>query len=201
MENNNKKFDIDIDFQSNFDPFKYMPQAIGGSMVRNGMLVKHNSAVYLQAMPKDHITGLAAIPYKDADDVGYFKLDFLHLNLLNDFNSKSEIRKLINTEPNWKLLENSDVVGQLSQIHRHFDIVHRVKPVSVDDLADVLALIRPAKRRLLDKYINDKSNIRTLLYKRPDDPKKYYFKRSHAIAYAMNIVLQLHMIGYSTTNI
>lgn len=185
--------DIDIDF-AEFDILKYFPMATQASMVKDGVIKKHPAGAYLQAIPKDQITGLAAIPYKQAEEIGYFKIDFLHLNLLDIFESKAEIRALIKKEPDWSLLEDQETVEKLFQIHRHFDTVYKIKPKSIQELADVIALIRPGKKFMTSLYITNREQVREELYKKPEDPTKYYFKRSHALAYALNIVLQLHLI-------
>jgi len=185
--------DIDIDFPSDFDPLDYFDQAVRASMVKNGDLKKHPVGAYLQNMPKDKITDLAAIPYEQAEELGYFKIDFLHLSLLDNFTSKDEIRALVKIEPDWNLLLDEDVVSKLFQIHRHYKILKQIKPSSVQELADSISLIRPGKRNLLDAYIKNKELIRQELYRKPDDGQ-YYFKKSHAVSYALTIVLQLHLI-------
>jgi len=187
--------DIDIDFKTDFNPIDYFKEGVEASNVINGELRRHPAGVYFQKMPKDRLSGLAAIPYKPAEEIGYFKIDFLHLSLLDDFKSKEEIRQLLKIEPDWSLLESQENVEKLFQIHRHFDIIEMVKPKSVEDLCDCISLIRPGKRHLTRVYKENKAYVRQELYKKPDDPQKYYFKRSHALAYAMNIVLQLHLIS------
>jgi len=186
--------DIDIDFKTDFDPLEYFPQAVRAAMVDKDELKKHPAGAYLQYMPKDSISKLAAIPYKKADELGYFKVDFLHLSLLDIFESKEEIRTLLKVEPDWSILEDRESVEKMFQIHRHFDVIFKIKPKSTEELADAISLIRPAKKHLINYYVNDKEKIREELYKKPEDPKKYYFKRSHSLAYALNIVLQLHLI-------
>lgn len=184
--------DIDIDLKTTFQPLEYF-NIIQASMVKDGKLVKHPAGVYFQNMPLDKISGLAAIPHKEAEKLNYFKVDFLHLGLLDNFESKSEIRALLKMEPDWSLLESQNVVETLFQIRRHFDIVNEIKPSCVLTLADTIALIRPAKRNLLYAYIKKPEIIRKQLYLKPESGK-YYFKKSHAIAYALTIVLQLHLI-------
>jgi DNA polymerase III alpha subunit len=117
----------------------------------------------------------------------------LHLTLLNNFSSKQEIRDLANKEPDWELLLNENNVAKLFQIAKHASLIKRVRPTSVIELADVIALIRPGKRQLLDDYLRNKTKVRPLLYRQGDDDKSA-FKRSHAVAYALTIVLQLHLI-------
>ena len=183
--------DVDIDVMSTFNPKNYFPEAILASRVENGELKKHQVGIYFQNIPVDPITNLAAIPYNKIDDMGYFKIDMIHLTLLDYFENKQQIRKLIRKEPNWKMLEDINVVQQCFHIKNHFDIVNTVKPTSILDLADCIALIRPNKRHLLKNYNIDKYNIRTTLYnkKQPSD-----FRLSHSIAYATVIVLQMHLI-------
>jgi DNA polymerase III alpha subunit len=186
--------DIDIDLPTNFDPTKYFNSVVRASMQKGNELVKHPCGAYFQNIPKDPITDLAAIPHKQAQELGYFKIDFLHLGILDDFNTKNEIRKLMKISPNWKLLLNKDIVAKLFHIKNHFDLINRVRPTSIQALADTLALIRPGRRDLLEDYITDPETVRaTKLYARLDSDE-YSFKRSHAIAYAYNIVLQLHLI-------
>ena len=185
--------DVDLDFPTNFDPLDYFDQATRASRVQSEQLVKHNVGVYFQSIPKDKVTGLSAIPYKEAEELGYFKIDFLHLNLLDYFKDKKEMRALLNAEPDWMLLESAKVVKKLFQIHQHYAIVSRIKPKNIQELADVIAIIRPAKRYLLDAYVKDRNAIRPEIYRKPDDGG-YYFKKGHAIAYSLNIVLQLHLI-------
>lgn len=185
--------DVDIDFRTDFDPLSVFKNAVRASRVHNGELKKHNVGVYFQHIPKDKLTGLAAIPYNKAHEYGYFKIDFLHLSLLDHFDSKDEIRALLRREPNWTLLQSPSVVTKLFQLHKHYDVVSRVKPQSVQEIADCIALIRPAKRFLIEAYVKDREAIRSELYRKPDEDLPY-FKRSHSVAYALTIVLQLHLI-------
>lgn len=182
--------DIDIDLPTNFDPKKHF-DVINASMVESGKLKKHNAGVYFQSIPVDKVTGLSAIPYKESEDQGFIKIDMLHLSFLNNFNSKKEIKALLKKEPNWKLLKEIKAIEKLFHIGNHVDVVMRVKPKSISDLSDILALIRPSKRKLLDKYVRNKKTVLKELYtkRQPSDMRK-----SHTVPYAMIIVLQLHLI-------
>lgn len=186
--------DIDIDFKTKFTPTEVFDQAITASRVVNNELVKHPCGHYFQHIPVDPITGLSAIPYEDAEELGFFKIDFLHLSTLDIFTSKDQIRELIKIEPDWSLLEREDVVVKLFQISKQFELVNQLRPKSVVELADCIALIRPGKKYLIPAYLQDKDAVRPELYKRVNDG--YYFKKSHAISYALTIVLQLHLIEF-----
>ncbi len=186
--------DVDIDLRTDFDPLEYFKEATKASRIQDGQIKPHPAGVYFQKIAKDKLTDLAAIPFHEAEDLGYFKIDFLHLSLLDEFESKEEIRILLRKEPDWCLLQSPSVVSKLFQIHKHYDVIKEVKPESVIELADCIALIRPGKRYLLDQYLKDRVAARNWLYKKPKDDKPY-FKKPHAISYALTIVLQLHLIS------
>ena len=82
---------------------------------------------------------------------------------------------------------------KLFQLSKHGDVLDAVRPRSVEELADVLALIRPGKKQLLKLYLSQREATRRILYAK--DESGYSFKKSHAIAYALVITLQLHLIS------
>jgi DNA polymerase III alpha subunit len=183
--------DIDIDVESNFKCKKIFPNAINASMVEGAELKKHNVGVYFQNIPKDEKTNLAAIPYKKAHDFGYFKVDLIHLKLLDSFENKTQLREYMYREPDWSLFEYETVVKQLFHLSKSFDVVKKIKPKSVMELADCLALIRPGKRKLINSYIKDKDAVREKLYKKE---KASDLRKSHALPYAYLIIAQLNLI-------
>ena len=88
------------------------------------------------------------------------------------------------------MLLHKEIVQQLFHIHDHYDIVSQMKPRSVEQLAMVLAIIRPAKRYLLGQpWIV----IEEQVWQKPQDGS-YYFKKSHAISYAYAITVQLNSL-------
>lgn len=188
--------DIDIDFPTTFDKCKVFSEITCASMVSNGELKPHAVGAYFQNVPKDKATGsnLCAIPYKEAAKLGIMKIDFLHLNLLDGYTSKDEIREVISNEDyNWDALQDEKVVSQLFQISGHIEIIKLIKPRSVEQLADCVAIIRPTKRKLLDQYLKDPVSVRPKLFRQPGEDKSA-FKKSHATAYALTILLQLNKI-------
>ncbi len=185
--------DIDIDLRPDFPTAKIFPKWVLASQVINGVLKKHPCGIHAQNIPKDPISKLAAIPYKEAATIGYFKIDLLHNTVYNYFSSKEEIDVLLEIDPPWDLLKSGSVVKQLFQLSKHFDLVRKLAPKSVEDLADAIALIRPGKQNLLDLYLKDKQKASPMLYSL--DEGAFSFKKSHSIAYAQVIVLQLHLIN------
>lgn len=183
--------DIDIDLKTTFNPDEHF-SITHASMNEHGELRKHPAGVYFQDIPKDKKTGLAAITYKESEDAGYTKIDFLHLSLLNDFNNKAEIRQLLKTEPDWSLLEDEEVVKTLFHIGNHGDLVKLIQPKSVLELSDILALMRPGKMKLLEEYMESPEKTRKELYTKRINSD---MRKSHTIPYALLIVLQLHLAG------
>jgi len=185
--------DIDIDFNTLFSAKDIFPNAIRASMVQEGILRPHQVGVYFQPIPKDKITGLAAIPYDKAEDFGFLKIDLLHFSALDQLSSKEGVRELVRMPPDWNLLMVPSAVKKLAHIGSYYDLISTINPKSIQELADILALIRPGKAAYLEDYLLDRAVTRLELYKKPKDGK-YYFKKSHAVAYAHTIVLQLHLI-------
>lgn len=184
--------DVDIDVSDTFDASQLFPTHTRAAQISRNKLVPHNVGYYFQDIPNDPWNpGVSAIPYTEAEQQGFQKIDFLHLSFLDNFHDKQQLRVLAKKEPRWELLEHHVNVSKLFQIGNHYDVVSQVKPRSIEDLADVVAMIRPGKKNLLDRYLVEKEYVRSFLYKKTD---QYYFKRSHAIGYAHVIVVQMHLI-------
>jgi DNA polymerase III alpha subunit len=94
------------------------------------------------------------------------------------------------TEPLWDLLEQDDFSSLLFHVNGHGSILRQMKPTSIPQLAAVLAMIRPAKRYLIGK---DWDSVMTEIWTKPEGDE-YFFKKSHATAYAMAIVVQMNLI-------
>lgn len=182
--------DIDIDFLNRDDILKYIKH-IPATLRQKDALKKHNSGVYFNPIPHDPLTGLAAIDFREAEDRGYFKIDFLNNTLYAGIKDEAHLDRLVATEPLWELLEEKDVVSQLAHIHNHYDVVSLLKPKSIEQLAAVLAVIRPAKKHLTRQGW---SQIMKEVWVKPDEDDGYYFKKSHAISYATAVVVQLNLI-------
>lgn len=181
--------DVDIDFLDRNKALKALPH-ISALMVNGGAAQRHNTGIYFQNIPTNPLTGVASIPYKDAERLGYFKIDFINNSVYQGVKDAEHLQRLIESEPEWSLLEDQEFVGLLVHIHDHFDIVNVIKPKSVDDLAVVLALIRPGKRHLLNE---PRSKIDSEIWVQPTDGS-YFFKKSHSYAYAVSIVAQMNLL-------
>jgi DNA polymerase III alpha subunit len=190
--------DVDFDTKMNFKPLDIFPEWIRASMVKEGVLRPHPCGVHPANVPTDPLTNLSAVPYQEAENLGIFKLDFLHLSVYDHFQSRREIEALLEIDPPWELLKSPSVCKNLFQnLGKHFELVNQVSPRSIQELADALALIRPAKRYLLKNYLDPakRADTRKRLYEKAEHEEGYHYKKSHAIAYAMVIVLQLHLVS------
>jgi hypothetical protein len=185
--------DIDIDVQPNTKKENYGVRAIIYDE-SNNTIRPHPSGFYCYTnMPIDRETGMASIDYKEAENIGYIKIDLLTNTSYAGFNSKQEVLDSIDREPNWTLLNDESFVGKLPHLASHFEIVNEVSPTSIIELSDVLALIRPGKIHLIESYLKNKINVRSNLYRKPTNGK-YYFKKSHSIAYALQIVSIMNLL-------
>lgn len=146
---------------------------------------KHKTGVYVQDVKVDPIRNTA---YYNFEEESATKIDFLHLNILENFRSNNQLLMMAYAEPIWELLEHEEIVQKLPQIHAHFDIIKTLKPKSVEQLAMTLAIIRPAKRYLKNKTWNE---IEKQVWKQEEN-QEYSFKKSHAIAYSLMIVALLN---------
>ena len=181
---------IDIDV-ANRDKLLKIINGIPAMIARDNKQVKHNTGVYFHDIPSNPFTGMATIDHKEAESMGYFKIDILNVGLYKKIESKKQLDDLLAMKPMWELLEHKEVVEQCFHIHKHFAIVGQMKPKSVEQMAAVLAIIRPAKRYLIGK---DWNTINSEVWVKPTNGE-YYFKKAHAHAYAMAIVLQLNMLA------
>ena len=182
--------DIDIDFADRdhaLKHIKHIPAAIKDS---NGTFKKHNTGVYCTPIPYNPVNNLSNVDYKEAEDRGYFKLDFLNVSIYKDVRDEEHLKTLMETEPLWDLLEQDDFSSLLFHVNGHGSILRQMKPKSILQLAAVLAMIRPAKRYLIGK---DWDSVMTEVWTKPEDGE-YYFKKAHAVAYAMAVAVQMNLI-------
>jgi predicted ABC-type sugar transport system permease subunit len=96
----------------------------------------------------------------------------------------------MNQEPLWDLLLQDDFVNLLFHLNGHGMVLRKTCPTSVEQLSAVLAMIRPAKRHLIGQ---DWTTIMKEVWTKPTG-NEYYFKKAHAVAYAVAIVVQMNLI-------
>ena len=181
--------DIDIDFIDREQALSHFKH-IRARRVDDGKVLKHNTGVYMHEVPYDPENNLCSVEYDKAEEQGLFKLDFLNVSLYRGIRNEKHLIELMEREPLWELLEQDDFTNLLFHVNGHGQILRKLKPTSIPQLAAVLAMIRPAKRHLIDQAWPD---IMTEVWKKPEGDE-YFFKKSHATAYAVAVVVQMNLI-------
>jgi len=181
--------DIDIDFFDRAQALDLFDHIVA-SRSEGNHLIKHNTGIYLHECPVDIETGLCNVPYDDAENQGFFKIDFLNASLYKGIKNEEHLCQLMKQEPLWDLLKDNSFSDLLFHVNGHSDILKKMRPQNIEQLAAVLAMIRPAKRHLIGKEWTE--IMKEVWFKPTSD--EYYFKKSHATAYAVAIVVQMNLI-------
>lgn len=144
----------------------------------------------------DPFTGTASLTYERAEELGYLKLDFLNVNLYQQVKNEEHLTELMNTEPAWQRLYEREFCEQLMHMGNHYETLTKMpEPVdSIPRLAMMLSVIRPAKRHLIGQKWVD---VAKTVWEKPADDS-YYFKKSHAIAYAHLVAVHMNLLLNST---
>lgn len=179
--------DIDIDFSDRNEALKHIKH-IPASII-NDEIKKHTNGVYFCNIPVDPGTQLPTIDYKEAEERGYVKIDFLNLSIYKDIKNEKHLNKLLDKEPIWELLEEEEFVKQLLHLHDHFHtVVKHMPPKNINQLAMVLAMRLPSKKYLVgESWEKVEKEIWV-------PTNEYYFKKSHAIAYAHAVVVHMNLL-------
>jgi hypothetical protein len=185
------KSDIDIDFGNRDQALDLLPHISAGIM-RDGKIIKHNTGVYPTQIPYDPFTGVATIDHKAAEDRGYAKLDFLNVSLYTQIKSEQHLQELMAQEPEWDRLYDQEFCSRMIHIGNHYDTLIKMPEAvnSIPRLAMFLAVIRPAKRHLIGKPWRE---VAETVWEKPDD-ESYYFKKSHAVAYAHLVAVNMNLL-------
>ncbi len=187
---NPAKTDIDIDFADRDKALAGLTFASASIRNKQGQYTRHPSGVYFQDIPLNPLTELSAFDYRDAEENGYFKIDFLNQSVYAEIEDEAHLDRLLHAEPMWELLEERELVEQLMHIHGHYDVVQTIAPRSIQDLAVVLALIRPGKKHLVNR---PRTEIDAQIWQKTGD-EGYVFRKAHAISYAALIVVQMNLL-------
>lgn len=191
--------DIDIDFADRNLILSKLETVTASIKENDCTFKKHNTGIYCTSIPNNPATGISTIDYKEAEDRGYFKIDFLNVGIYEGVRDEAHLIQLMETEPLWDLLLQDDFVNLLFHVNGHGSILRQMEPKSIEQLAAVLAMIRPAKRYLIGK---EWTTVMKEVWTKPENDD-YFFKKAHAVAYAQAVVVQMNLIcenisyGYS----
>lgn len=186
--------DVDIDVQDRAKALEGH-RFVRASLLEKGELRPHNTGVYFQDVPVDPITGLCAVPSgRKADDLaeelGFFKLDLISSNIYDHVRDPEHMRELLAKPVDWEKFRERKTIETLQQLGKHYELVREYPPTSIDDLACLIALIRPGKAHLKGEpwgVILDDIWIH-------DEDDSYFYKKSHAVAFATAMVVQFQSL-------
>ncbi|HEY6437910.1 MAG TPA: hypothetical protein VIY47_15075 [Ignavibacteriaceae bacterium] len=183
--------DVDIDVYGREKIIEGLECIFGRIDRAEGKVEKHPTGVYFQNIPRDPVTNMSTLDHRIASDYGYFKIDILNVNLYEGVRNEEHLLELIDREPPWDFFEYPEITKELFQIKNCSALLQKYKPKSVEDLAMILAIIRPGKLHLRDA---DWETIRKEVWVKNEGAESYQFKRSHGIAYAIAIIVNLNLL-------
>ena len=184
-------FDIDIDV-GNRDRLLELITHTPASMDRDGTITKHNTGIYVNPIPADPLTGFCNIPYVQAEELGYVKIDLLNNSIYNLIRDNDHLDKLLATEPDWDMLKDKTFVEKVVHINNHYNLLQLMpEPVnSIPRMAMFISIIRPAKRHLAG--LTWKQVAQTVWQK--SEEGLYGFKKSHAVSYGYLVAIHMNLL-------
>lgn len=188
--------DLDIDVKNRDDLLNHFKH-ISASKITN-TIQPHLVGEYFCDIPTDLITNQASIDYKTAEEeYGFIKIDILHNTEYDNYKSRTDMFETLNKPIIWDNLYKEQFIKKLPHIGNYYTLINQLPKIkSVENLARFIAIIRPAKKYLIDRLLSTKNwdSIDNDIWTKESDG--YQFKHSHAISYAMLITLALNRLSY-----
>jgi len=182
--------DIDIDLADR-DRLIALIDCVPASQLQDGKLKKHNSGIYVTDISQDPFSGLAAIDYHTAEELGYFKIDLLNMHVYHLIRDQDHYTEILHRAPPWNLLwECSDWAQQLVHVGNYTDLLCSMRPDSIPRMAAFISVIRPGKAHLQNQPWD---RVFSQVWD-GDNSKGFSFKKSHAISYAVLVTLHMNLI-------
>ena len=181
--------DIDIDFSDRAEILKHI-DVIPASIRKDKDVKRHNTGVHPTEIPYDPENDVSAINYTEAENRGYIKLDLLNVWVYKLVRDEEHLIELMQ-EPQWNKLSDPEYFEKLIHIGKHYSTMQIMsEPInSIPRLAMFLAIIRPGKKHLIGKTWSEVA--KTVWDK---DSSDYTFKRSHSVAYANLVIVNMNLL-------
>lgn len=183
--------DVDIDCIRREEILAGIEHICGRIDRPNGDVDKHLTGVYFQNIPRNPLTNVSLIDHRVSGEYGYFKIDFLNVNLYDGVRDEDHLLELLDKEPPWDFFEYQEITDKLFHLKNYSHLLCKFKPQSIEDLAMILAIIRPSKA-YLQKEGWDK--VRKEVWIKDPESTEYQFKRGHGIAYSLAIIVNLNLM-------
>lgn len=182
--------DIDIDLADRDQLIKLI-SCTPASQQQDGHLRRHNSGVYVTDIPRDPFLGAAAIDYRVAEELGYFKIDLLNMHVYAQIQSLEHYAQLLEREPPWsRLWQCPEWAQQLVHVGNRVDLLASMRPDTIPRMAAFISIIRPGKAHLQNQPWD---RVFAEVWD-GDDSRGYTFKKAHAIGYSMLVALHMRLI-------
>lgn len=189
--------DIDIDFADRnqlLELIRHTP----ARQLHQGQVRRHNSGIYVTDIPHDPVNQCAAVDYKVAEELGYFKIDLLNMSVYQLIASPEHYATALAQEPNWTALwTDSEWTKQLVHVGNYTDLLKEMRPDSIPRMAAFISIIRPGKAHLQKQPWN---TVFETVWD-GDESKGYTFKKSHSISYAMLVALHMNLLTPSVEQV
>jgi hypothetical protein len=183
--------DIDIDFADRESVLKLI-QHIPARQLHQGQVRKHNSGVYVTDIPYDPVNNCAAIEYETAEQLGYFKIDFLNMSVYQLIKNSEHYEEMVAQDPPWnRLCTDTEWAKQLVHVGNYTELLKQMKPDSIPRMAAFISIIRPGKAHLQNQSWE---KVFESVWD-GDASRGFVFKHSHAISYAALVALHMNLLN------
>jgi hypothetical protein len=157
----------------------------------DGKVRRHNSGVYVTNIPRDTVNDCAAIDYETAEQRGYFKIDFLNMNVYTLVQDSEHYEKMLAQEPSWsRLWTDPEWASKLVHVGNYTGLLKAMKPDTIPRMAAFISIIRPGKAHLQNKSWDQ---VFSEVWNN-DASRGYTFKKSHSLGYAMLVALHMNLL-------
>ena len=189
--------DIDIDFADR-DLVLELIQHTPARQEIQGQVRRHNSGVYVTDIPHDPINGCAAIDYETAEQRGYFKIDFLNMNVYKLVQGPKHYQEMLAATPPWdRLWQDTNWSKQLVHVGNYTDLLKNMRPSTIPQMAAFISIIRPGKAHLQNQPWAD---VFATVWD-GNDSQGYTFKKSHAVSYAALVALHMNLLNQADAQV
>jgi len=183
--------DIDIDLADREQLLKLI-SATPARQLHQGQVRRHNSGVYVTDIPYDPVNQCAAIDYKQAEQLGYFKIDLLNMSVYQLIKTPEHYEQMLAQEPTWsRLWTDPDWAKQLVHVGNYTELLKTMRPDSIPRMAAFISIIRPGKAHLQNRPWTE---VFESVWD-GDDSRGFVFKQSHAISYAALVSLHMNLLN------
>jgi hypothetical protein len=183
--------DIDLDLADR-DQLLRLIRATPARQTHQSQVRQHNSGVYVTDIPYDPVNRCAALDYKKAEDLGYFKIDLLNMTVYQLIKSPEHYKQMLATEPPWERLWTDRVwAHQIVHVGSYKSLLENMRPDTIPRMAAFISIIRPGKAHLQNRPWDE---VFASVWD-GDDSQGFVFKKSHAISYAALVALHMNLLN------